>query len=140
AFARGARVLGDDALRARAVRAAEFAWTRLWDEKHGTLRRRWRDGEAAGEGQLDDYAYLALGCLDLYQADHAARWLARATRLTEVMVARFWDGKDGGFWESPPGDASIRVRMKDGFDGAEMAGNSIAALELAPLARLLDRG
>jgi uncharacterized protein YyaL (SSP411 family) len=139
AFARGARVLGDEALRARAGRAAEFVWARLWDEGSGRLRRRWREGEATGEGQLDDYAYLALGCLDLYQADHAARWLARAARLTEGMVSRFWDPKEGGFFESPPDDPSIRVRMKDGFDGAEMAGNSIAAHNLVTLGRLLDR-
>jgi len=139
AFARGARVVRNEALRARAERAAEFVWARLWDESSGTLRRRWREGEAAGEGQLDDYAYLALGFLDLYQADHAARWLARATRLTEGMIARFRDVKEGAFFESPPGDPSIRVRMKDGFDGAEMAGNSIAALNLITLGRLLDR-
>src|SRR5207247_6401108 len=54
AFARGARVLGDDALRVRAERAAEFIWARLHDERTGDLLRRWRDGEAKVPGQLDD--------------------------------------------------------------------------------------
>ncbi len=139
ACARGARVLGDPALAQRAARAAEFVWSRLHDERTGALKRRWRDGEAAGAGQLDDYAYYALGLTDLYGATHDPRWLERAVRVTQAQIERFYDTKAGGFWESPAGDPSVRVRMKDGFDGAEIAGNSIAALNLIVLGRLLDR-
>ncbi|HEY2956040.1 MAG TPA: thioredoxin domain-containing protein [Candidatus Eisenbacteria bacterium] len=139
AFARGARVLGDPALAARAARAAEFVWDRLRDPATGELRRRWREGEARGAGQLDDYAYVTLGFFDLYQATFDPRWLERAVALTDAQIARFWDEQQGGFFESPAGDPSIAVRMKDGFDGAELAGNSIAAWNLQMLAVLLDR-
>jgi hypothetical protein len=139
ALARGARVLGDPDLAVRAERAADFVWSKLHDERTGTLVRRWRDGEAAGAGQLDDYAYYALGLIDLYGATHDPRWLERAVLVTEAQIARFYDAKDGGFWESPAGDPALRLRMKDGFDGAEMAGNSIAAQNLIVLGRLLDR-
>ncbi|MBI5708847.1 MAG: thioredoxin domain-containing protein [Candidatus Eisenbacteria bacterium] len=139
AFARGARVLDDPALRARAVRAAEFVWRTLWDDERHEMKRRWRDGEAAGAGQLGDYACVALGFLDLYQATFDAAWLERAVRVTEAAVARFWDEEHGGFFESPADDPSIKVRMKDGFDGAEIAGNSIAAWDLVQLGALLDR-
>jgi uncharacterized protein YyaL (SSP411 family) len=139
AYARGARVLGEPALRERAERAAAFVWTHLHDERTGDLSRRWRDGEAKVPGQLDDYAYLALGFADLYQASLDPKWLKRARTLVEGMTARFWDERDGAFFESPAGDAHLKVRMKDGFDGAEMAGNSIAALDLQLLGTLLDR-
>jgi uncharacterized protein YyaL (SSP411 family) len=139
AFARGARVLQDPALAARATRAAEFLWERLRDPATGELRRRWREGEAKGAGQLEDYAYLTLGYFDLYQATFDPRWLERAVALTEAQNARFWDDAHGGYFESPAGDASIAVRMKDAFDGAEMAGNSIAAWNLLTLGTLLDR-
>ena len=139
AFARGARVLREPALAERASRAAEFLWTHLHDERSGALKRRWRAGEAAGEGQLDDYAYFALGCVDLYEATHDPRWLERAAMLTGAAIERFWDERDGGFWESPAGDPHVPVRMKDAFDGAELAGNSIATLDLVVLGRLLDR-
>jgi uncharacterized protein YyaL (SSP411 family) len=138
AYARGARVLGDQALRERAERAAEFVWTRLHDSGTGQLSRRWRDGEAKVAGQLDDYAYYALGLIDLYQASLDPRWLARAKTVAEAMIARFWDEQEGGFYESPAGDARLKVRMKDGFDGAEMAGNSVATLDLQLLGTLLD--
>ena len=139
AFARGARVLGDAGLRERAERAARFVWERLRDERSGALTRRWREGEAGVPGQMDDYAYFALGLIDLYQASLDPVWLARATQVTEAMIERFWDGEAGGFFESPSGDTRLKVRMKDGFDGAEMAGNSIAALDLQILGTLLDR-
>jgi hypothetical protein len=158
ALARGARVLDDPALAARAASAAEFLWAGLRDEARAprapqpgsrageaagtgavTLRRRWRAGEAAGAGQLADYANYVLGLADLYQATHEPVWLERAVLVTEAMVERFYDDDHGGFFESPAGDPSIKVRMKDGFDGAEIAGNSIAAYDLQSLGTLLGR-
>ena len=139
AFAYGATTLDDPALAARAVAAAEFCWSSLYHSGRSELSRRWRDGEAAGPGQLDDYAYLAWGFLGLFEATAEAIWLDRAIHLADAMIAHFADPADGGFFESPPGDASVKVRMKDGFDGAEMAGNSIAALVLLELGDLLAR-
>jgi uncharacterized protein YyaL (SSP411 family) len=139
ALARGARVLNEPSLARAAARAAEFVWTRLRDARTGALRRRWRDGESAGDGQLDDHAYTARGLLELYAATHATRWLERAVTLTELQIERFWDEAEGAFFESPAGDPSVLVRMKDGFDGAELAGNSVAAANLVRLAALLPR-
>src|SRR5439155_1352774 len=56
ALARGARVLDDPALAGAAARAAEFVWSKMYEEKTGGLARRWREGETASPGQLDDYA------------------------------------------------------------------------------------
>ena len=134
AYARASWALGDPALAARGERAARFVLEKLWNPKTGELARRWRDGEAAGRGQLDDYAFLARGLLDLHQATFDPGWLERALELTHAMVARFADDEGGAFFESAADDPSIRVRMKDGFDGAELAGNSVAALVLLDLA------
>ena len=139
ALARGARVLDAPADARRAAKAADFVWERLRDPRTGALSRRWREGEAAGAGQLDDYADYALGLIELYTATFDPRWLERAVAITTTQIERFWDEKDGAFFESPAGDASIAVRMKDGYDGAEVAGNSIAAQNLVRLATLLDR-
>jgi uncharacterized protein len=138
ALARGARVLAEPDYAERAARAAEFLWARVRDPQTGDLRRRWREGEASEAGQLDDSAYLALGLMELYAATFDPVWLERAIELTERQLSRFWDDAQGGFFESPD-DPSIRVRLKDGFDGAEMAGNSIAAWNLHRLGTLLAR-
>jgi uncharacterized protein len=139
AFARGARVLDDPGLAVCATRAAEFVWTALRSGDDGALLRRWCEGEAAGAGQLADHAAYAIGCVDLYQATHDPRWLERAVAVTGAMIECFDDPARGGFFESPPGDPSIRVRMKDGFDGAEIAGNSLAVYAVQALGALLGR-
>ncbi len=138
AFAQGARVLDDPALAACGARAAEFIWTHL-RRADGTLLRRYRDGEAACDGQLDDHAYYAHGCLELFAATHEPLWLERAVQVCEVMLREFWDDADGGLFESPRDAGGVALRLKDGFDGAELAGNSIAAELLWRLGTLLDR-
>ena len=62
-------------------------------------------------------------------------WLERAATVTEAQIARFWDERGGGFFDSPAGDPHLPLRMKDDFDGAEMSGNSIAAPNLLMLGR-----
>lgn len=136
AFARGARVLGDASLASRAAAAATFVWERMREPSTGVLHRRWRAGHVAAAGQLDDHAYVALGYLDLYAATHDVTWLERAMVLATTMVGRFWDDRHGAFFETPGDDPTIKARLKDGFDGAEVAGNSIALLVLATLGRL----
>jgi hypothetical protein len=100
ALANGARAFREPALAERAARAAGFVWDHL-RAKHGVLLRRWRDGEAACDGQLDDHAHYAHGCLELFLATHDPLWLERAAMVTETMLARFWDETDGGFFDSP---------------------------------------
>jgi uncharacterized protein YyaL (SSP411 family) len=138
ALAHGARTLDAPDLSARAARAAEFVWTRLRTAEGGLLRR-YRDGEAALPGQLDDHAYFARACLELYTATHEPRWLERAAAVTETMLARFWDDHDGAFFESPRDASGIAIRLKDGYDGAELAGNSVATEVLLRISTLLER-
>jgi uncharacterized protein YyaL (SSP411 family) len=137
AMARASWILGDPALAGRAAAAARFVLDHSWNGK--ALARRWRAGEAGGLGQLDDHAFLAQGLLDLYQATFDPAWLEHAVTLADAMIAGFADTAGGGFFESPEGDPSIRVRMKDAHDGAELAGNSIALRVLLALAALTDR-
>ena len=142
-LANAARALRDPVLAERATRAAAFVWTALRADD-GSLLRRWRDGDAAGAGQLDDYAYFAHGCLELFLATHDPVWLDRAAQVTHVLTTRFWDDVDGGFFDSPAptgaaGEAGGLPRLKDAFDGAELAGNSIAAELLWRLGSLLER-
>ena len=138
ALAYGARTLREPAYCERAERAAEFVWTRL-RAADGSLLRRWRDGDAALAGQLDDHAYFARACAELYAATHEPFWLERAEMVTEVMLQRFWDDTEGALFESPADADGVRVRLKDGFDGAELAGNSVAADNLWRLGTLLER-
>jgi hypothetical protein len=137
AFAKGAAILHEPKYAQAARRAADFLLAALRHDD-GTLLRRFRDGEAAIAGMLDDYAFLAQGLLDLYECTFRSRYLDAAIELTDKQRALFEDGA-GGFFASAHEDVARLMRIKDDHDGAEPAGNSIALLNLLRLHRITAR-
>ena len=71
---------------------------------------------------LDDYAYMIEGLLDLYEADLSLRWLLAAESLATVVLTRFWDPVDGGFFYADPSATELLVRQKAFADGARPSG------------------
>jgi len=138
ALARAAQILDEPRYLEAARRAARFVASRMWEGADGTLARRFRDGETGAEGVLEDYVFFADGLIELYQAGFELEWLRLARRLTQRSIELFWDAEAGGFFETTGRDPSVLLRLKDDYDGAEPAGNSIAALNLARLADMLD--
>ncbi len=145
ALAAAHRVLGPGGGHlAAAVRAAEFLRRELHDETTGRLYRAWRapapgdstGGRGAAEGFAEDYSFLVQALLDLYEASFEIRWLQWAERLQATMDELFWDTEHGGYFNSAAGDASIVLRLKEDYDGAEPAPSSVAALNLLRLAAL----
>jgi uncharacterized protein YyaL (SSP411 family) len=137
ACARGARVLGGERYLVAATRAAEFVTGKMWG--NGTLLRRYRQGESRIDAHLDDYAFLVSGLLDLFETSGDGRWLERAALLTEEQILIFHDSRGKGFFDTSGRDSTVLVRMKEQYDGAEPAGNSVAALNLLRLSRMTDR-
>jgi len=133
ALARGRQVLGDSRYLTAATRAAEFIQRELADPATDTLYRSWREGRSDVPGFAEDYAFLIQGLLDLYEAGFEIRWLQWAVKLQARMDALLWDQERGGYFNSRADDASVIVRLKEDYDGAEPAPNSIAALNLVRL-------
>jgi uncharacterized protein YyaL (SSP411 family) len=136
AFAKGAQILDEPRYGLAARRAADFILSRMYDAETGTLLRRYREGDAAIPGFLDDYAFFAQALLDLYETEFQAGDLAMAIKLTGKMVEAFGDRENGGFFATPEGDVNLVLRMKDDYDGAEPSGNSIALLNLLRIAHM----
>ena len=138
AFARAGQALDEPRYIDAARRAAQFIFDHLHDASSQTVRRRYRDGEAKFDGNLDDYAFFIQGLLDLYESTFEVRWLQASRQLTEKSIALFWDEANGGFFDTAGTDPSILVRMKEQYDGAEPTGNSIAIMNLLRLAHMTD--
>jgi hypothetical protein len=111
----------------------------MYDEHSRRLFHVWRGGRGSILAFAEDYAGLIAGLLDLYEAGGDFAWLRWAESLQEEMDTLFWDGEAGGFFGSPAGDASVLIRMKESYDGAEPSANSLAALNLARLAAMTGR-
>jgi uncharacterized protein YyaL (SSP411 family) len=141
AFAKAAAILDDPKYAQAARRAADFLLSTMRRED-GTLLRRFRDGDAAIPGMLDDYAFFAQGLLDLYESTFEFRYLDAAIAITQKQRELLEDTGDeaGGFFASAHEDTSRLMRIKDDYDGAEPSGNSVAFLNLLRLSRITGAG
>ena len=120
-----------------AARAARFVLGTLRDPQGGLLHR-WRDGQAAIPAFAEDYAYLAWGLLELYQAGFEPWTLEAAFELTDRLLARHADPR-GGFFQSAEGEAPDGIRLQPSGDGALPSANSVALRVLLRLSRIGDR-
>ncbi|MBI5882359.1 MAG: thioredoxin domain-containing protein [Elusimicrobia bacterium] len=113
-----------------AEKAAGFILSHLY--RDGRLLRRWREGDSRFLGNLEDYAFLADGLIDLYEATFEEKYLSKARELTRAMVELFSDDR-GGFFSTGEDETGVPVRLKDMGDGALPSGNAVAARVLVRL-------
>jgi len=135
AFAKASQIFDASKYLDAAVGAADFLLAKMCDTD-GTLFHRYVEGERAVEGFLDDYAFLAWGLVEVYEASCDEKYLKAALQLTDAMMTRFWDGANGGFFFTSKDMIDVLVRRKEVYDGALPSGNSVALLNLLRLARL----
>ncbi|HBV97081.1 MAG: thioredoxin [Peptococcaceae bacterium BICA1-7] len=137
-LARSAAATGSREHLGAAERAVEFIWDTL-RRGDGRLLARYRDGEAAIPGYIDDYAFLQWGLLELYEVTFKPLYLKRALLLLDHMTELFWDGQNGGFFFYGKDSENLITRPREVYDGAVPSGNSVAALNILRLARITGR-
>ena len=116
--------------------AANFILEEM-SQQDGKLLRSYKDGRARLNAYLEDYASFIRALIALYEADFDLRWLAEASRLTQIMFDQFHDEERGGFYQTGIDHEQLVVRRKDYIDNAIPSGNSLAAESLIRLANLL---
>ncbi len=127
----GGRVLDEPRYVEAAARAAAFILDHM--RPAGRLGRSFKDGRVGVAGFLDDYAFLAAGLLDLYEASGDCRWLEGALRLGDDLERHFADPAGGWFMTASDHERLI-AREKPAYDGAEPSGSSVATLVALRLA------
>ncbi|MDR8392752.1 thioredoxin domain-containing protein [Aliifodinibius sp. S!AR15-10] len=135
ALAKAGKVLGNQEYIDRAEQAFQFISEKLQKED-GSLLHRYRDGDAAIDGHVDDYAFLVWGLLELYEATFKTNYLQEAIRLNEILLEQFWDEENGGFYFTAHDSEELLGRKKEAYDGALPSGNSVAMLNLVQLGRI----
>jgi uncharacterized protein YyaL (SSP411 family) len=143
AFAEASAVLGNEEYLETAKRNAEFLLANLTVRAKDvggspvlrSVLRTWKDGKAKLNGYIEDYANLADGLIELYQASGEERYLEEARRLADTMITEFWDEDNGGFYFTSNDHEELIVRNKDLYDNATPSGNSAGADVLLKLAK-----
>ena len=135
ACAEVATATGDATARAMAERA--FASIEALLIKGDRVMRSAPPPGHAGEpkigGFLDDYAFLAMAALDLYECTFEGRYVDVARRLITSAITHFYDEAAGGFYFSPNDAEKLIHRAKEPFDQAIPSGASMMALSLLRL-------
>ena len=145
AFAKSGTVFQNEHYVATAVKAGNFIKNVLWNPETKRLLRSVYGGnekldnlETPIEGFVDDYVFTVQAFLDLYTATLEESWLSAALDVQTALDELFLDRGDGGYFTSKEGDPEIVLRLKDDQDGAEPSSNSVAAMNLFRLGRILD--
>ena len=138
AMAEAGRVLGIDRYIDGAKKAADFL-LQMHRTADGALLRTSRQGRAHLDGVLEDYAYLAEGLIDLYEACGQERYLTVALQLAERIVDLFQDRDQGGFYTTAKTHETLIMRAREGADGATPSGNAVATSALTRLSFHYDR-
>ncbi|WP_458204617.1 thioredoxin domain-containing protein [Haladaptatus sp. NG-SE-30] len=112
ALAEGGLVLADH-YTDLAESALDFVRKQLWDAEHGHLARRFKDGNVAIDGYLEDYAFLARGAFDLYQTTGDLDHLGFALELARAIEREFWDDDRETLYFTPESGERLVARPQE---------------------------
>jgi uncharacterized protein YyaL (SSP411 family) len=101
------------------------------------LLHRYRSGSAGIHANVDDYAFLIWGLLELTEATFDYRYLREALALQKVQDSDFYDPESGGYYFTSEKTSDLIVRKKEFYDGAIPSGNSVSALNLIRLSAMI---
>jgi uncharacterized protein YyaL (SSP411 family) len=122
-----------------AKNAADFLLKNLRAEDD-SLAGIYKDGQAKIKAYLDDYAFLAQGLMDLYEADFNRTWLENALSLTKTACEKF--GSPGGCYYltdiNKDVSGNLITRPISGADQAIPAGVAVHCENLLRLAAFTE--
>lgn len=111
ALARAGLVLEESCYVTAARQTAAFVEQHL-TPSNGRLLARWRAGQVAHAGTLDDYAFCAWGLIELYSVTFQTTYLAKVQRLAVCLLEQFFDKKNRGFYPYAADGEPLITRIK----------------------------
>lgn len=109
-----------------AVAALDFVREHLWDAQTKRLKRRYKDGEVKIDGYLEDYAFLARGALNCYEATGDPEHLGFALDLARAIETEFWDAQERTLYFTPQSGESLVARPQELDDQSTPSSTGIA--------------
>jgi len=143
AYLAAAKALGLDSARQFALRSLDRILGGGWYSDGRLLHvLAYSDPDAKPrqiDGVLEDYAFTVMACLDAYEATADLSYFTFARRIAETMIECFYDGDNGGFFDTPssreaPNNLGVLGTPRKPFqDSPTPAGNPVAAVALLRL-------
>ena len=138
ALSRGGIVCGKPDYLEQAAGAARFIMKSL--RRHdGRLLRCWMNGASETPAFLEDYAFMAFGLLELYEATLETSWLDQASSLAGQIITLFCDPHTGEFVLTGLDAEQMPARASSDHDGVTPSALAVTARVLLRLAWTCDR-
>jgi hypothetical protein len=116
---------------AMAVRAFWFVADKMADG--GNLRHAIRDGRLLNKDFSEDYIFMALAAVALFETTGDQRYMEKAQTWFSTLNQRFWVASAGGFAQTPIDGETLFVRPRSAMDGFSPSQNGAAAKLAAQL-------
>ena len=139
ALARGYEATGNQKYLSAAKKAANYIRENLYLPDSSVLVHSSSVNPSLSEGFSDDYAFMAQGLLDLYEADTDESNLSWALELSEKLIKDFAASYGGFYLSSEKAKSGVLHRVMDCADSVEPCSSSVAASVLLRLSLILDR-
>jgi len=137
ALSRAAAITGNNQYKDVCIQSADFILNNL-KQNESKLFKRYRNGDAAIDGMIEDYAFLIWGLIEMYQLTFDIKYLEEAIKLSDYQIENFWDNEDKGFYYYDKNSEDLIVRAKEVYDGAIPSGNSVSAFNFMRLGKILN--
>jgi hypothetical protein len=138
ALAKGGAITGSRDLVERSIRAADFILDSL-RRSDGRLIRSYMGEPSAIPAFLEDYAFLASGLLELFEATLDDTWLEKALYLADETRRLFYDSTRGEFSRTGLDAEQMPIRASLEHDGVLPSPFSLAAKNFIRLAHACNR-
>jgi uncharacterized protein YyaL (SSP411 family) len=86
------------------------------------------------EGFSEDYIFLARGLLALFEVTQRREYLEKCIEIVDTAVDKFWDSREGGFFDSE--EAVLGIRLKNFYDTSTQSVNGSAPQLLLALSAI----
>ncbi|HEY2806093.1 MAG TPA: thioredoxin domain-containing protein [Gemmatimonadales bacterium] len=146
AFLEAGAILGRNDCTRYALKTLELLWAEGFVPGRGMVHRvpthdarRPTHDPSHGPWLLDDQVQSAAAFLTAFEHTGDGKWLDRARELTDMMLAFYWDDKEGGFFDAREvSEGFLSARGKPIQDAPTSSPNAVAALVLLRLSIAAD--
>ena len=126
AYVNAFKAISDQKYLNAAIKSAYFVEQNLM-KTDGSLYRVFKNGKAAIDGFLDDYALLTDAFIDLYQITFDKHWLDKSLQITEYVLAHFANQHQDMFYFTSDKACELAARKYEYSDNVIPASNSVFA-------------
>ncbi|HRO45627.1 thioredoxin domain-containing protein [Agriterribacter sp.] len=130
--------LGEERYKQSAQKNMAFLLRKFRDGHTGSWLHAYKNGVSRHPAFLDDYAFLVQALICLQEITGNRDYLLTSKQLMELIIDNFSEAETGFFFYTHRNQQDVILRIKEVYDGATPAGNSIMAWNLHYLSLVFD--